>query len=251
METEDTPRNAQTPIRADVAETGPGAAEGEPVDEAGGSPRKQNKGGRGRNLWSTRFLRVGKSGDLTFYAHLSCGPTKDQVVARIAVGLYEDKIRQQTLADRESFVVVSVGANDTEISDSWVAKLTTPAEEPQEIPVQLFGVRHMAFYAKPYGVQYLLANFLALCEAVVDDGDLELVEATWSDDHPSDCLAYRAMNKNAQKPFELQPFANLVVNAQKKLDAHKTKGGPHANCSISWHPSARFIRHFDPELYHG
>jgi hypothetical protein len=98
----------------------------------------------------------------------------------------------------------------------------------------------MAFYAKPYEARYLLTDFLALCETVVDDGDLDVVEATWSDHSPVECRAFVTKNKGALRPLALHSFALLVAEI---LDRR-------AYSSISWHPSARFIRHFDPEVYH-
>jgi len=237
-----TPGNPSTPSPYPYSDDAPAAI----ASGAGATPAVLPNGQQFRQGQKPHetYLYVGKRGDLSFYAHLAHGPVEGQTLARMMVGIYEEKIRRGALVDRESFVLVSVEAAAAEISDPWIAKLVASAAEPPDTPVQcsslrLFGIRHMTFYAKPYEARYLLTGFLALCETVVDDGNLDVVEATWSDDSPAECRAFVTKNKGALRPLALHPFALLVA---KLLDRR-------AYSSISWHPSARFIRHFDPEVY--
>lgn len=214
--------------------------------------------GRQKSIYHEKLLCVGTRGTLTFYAHLTNRPIATQTLACIMVGLYEDKIQQRSLADRESFVLVSVEADEaevaveakaeveeTEIGDPWVAKLVAPAGAARSAApirrasVELLGVRHMAFYAKTYTAEYLLTSFLELCETVVDGGELVLVDAAWSGDQPAECLAFTTKNRDAPRPLALRPFASLVAGALGRHGAVRP---------VSWHPSARFIRYFDPKI---
>lgn len=236
-----------------------GGAVGE-IDHTSGKltarPRPYRR--RQKNICHEKLLCVGTRGTLTYYAHLTNQPIAAQTLACIMVGLYEDKIRRRLLADRESFVLVSVKADEaevevaaeakaevdeTEIGDPWVAKLVAPGDARSAAPirrasVELLGVRHVTFYAKTYTAEYLLTSFLELCETVVDAGELVLIDAAWSDDRPAECLAYTSKNRDAPRPLALRPFASLVAGAL----------GRHVDRPVSWHPSARFIRHFDPKI---
>ncbi len=187
-----------------------------------------------------KILCVGKSGDVTFFAHLSCMPVECQTLARMMVGIYDDKIRRRALADRESFVLVSAEALGAAEPGATTGE-TLRSIGVQRAALRLIGIRHMAFYVKPCSAQKMFTEFLALCETITDDGGLEYVDASWSDDFPDECLAYTTINKNALRPFELHSFVSLVAGNL----------GRYADSSISWHPSTRFIRHFDPEIWRG
>jgi hypothetical protein len=241
MESEDT---NPTPLHVDDSDSG--SSQTTPATEPS-------------DLKFARFLCVGNRGDLTFYAHLSSELVDSHTLVRMLVGVYDDKIRRRELADRESFVLISAVGDGAEIDDPWVSRPVASAEGarpeqqscsslpgPQEasarhVSLRLLGVRHMAFYAKPLGTQYLLTNFLALCETVGADGDLTLVDAVWSDRDPAERRVCSVKNRDTPRPLALRPFASLVTKALERC----------RYSLISWHPSAGFIRHFDPEIYHG